>query len=91
MTKDFVPVITITGNGGRVEFYDFSQKPNRPYNAARGAQEVVGLLDYHHEGYEADLLCARCFWRGNIMLTPDYPTAMLECPACRMEGGMVRG
>lgn len=76
---------------GRVLAFDFTQKPSRPYNAARGPQEVVGLLDYHEEGYEADVLCARCFWRGNMMLTAGYPTAMLSCPACRIEGGMVRG
>lgn len=91
MTKDFQPVITITGNGSRVEFYDFSQKPNRPYKAARGPQEVVGLLDYHDEGCEFDVLCCRCFWRGNMVLTAAWPMAVLECPSCRIEGGMVRG
>lgn len=80
-----------SGNGAQIIALDFSQKPNRPFNAARGAQEVLGLLDYHEDGYEVDLLCARCFWRGDMMITPFHRLADLECPCCRVEGGIVRG
>lgn len=82
---------TWTLNGGKVAAYDFTQKPSRQYAVVTGPQEVIGLLDYHEDSFEYDMLCVRCFWRGDMRLTSYYPSGQICCPSCQIEGGMVRG
>lgn len=85
------PIWSLTENGRRVVAFDFTQKPDKTYKTNRGKREMLFFAEYHPDGYLADVLCTRCFARGYMPLMLDYPMAIIECPHCRIEGGMVRG